>query len=131
MGLADAIEANPDRKDYRVIMVGDFNDLRHKLPGNIKMPWNGVKMDIQKPLVVSCCATTLGRKPVGPGDYVFDSFGPAANRLPKRHDKNVPQSDHWPVEAVCTPHHEHRSSGKHESSKSDKDQNKDSSDKSE
>jgi len=118
--LQDGIEENPERKDYRVIMVGDFNDLEHKLPGNIKMPWNGAKMDIQKPLVDSCCSTTLGINPIWPGDYIFDSFGPAANRLPKRHNKTIPQSDHWPVEAVCAARnmpgqYEHRSSGQRQS----------------
>merc|ERR1719424_60269 len=99
----------PERRDYRIIMVGDFNDLEGKLPACLRLPWlrSEPQLTIQTPFVSSCCKSKTQQKgrdaheyePNRPGDYIFDSFGPAKNRLPASYQNFRAQSDHRPVEA--------------------------------
>lgn len=99
--LAKAFAEKPERKSYRVIMAGDFNDEFGNVPG-FKLPWNGAVMKLKAPMIKSCCTTDAKAKPKEYGDYIFDSAGPAVNRFPKAFDNSVSRSDHWPVEAVLT-----------------------------
>lgn len=95
--------SKPERKRYRVILTGDFNDLSGQLPGNIVLPWNKARLQLKTPLLPSCCPTRLAEKDparISPGDYIFDSATIATNRLPKGYQINLPQSDHRPVEAL-------------------------------
>jgi len=97
----------PERRNYRVILAGDFNDRRGYLPGKFRLPWNDVTMQLANPHAKSCCSPRTGRN-VGeddhkPGDYIFDSEGFAENRIPRLYSGDLAQSDHKPVEAILVP----------------------------
>lgn len=99
--LEEAFNAMPARKNYRVIMVGDFNDGKTLLPGCLALPWNGAVMSLAN-AAKTCCTGSLGKKSsrLFAGDYIFDSAGLATNRLPPAYDIKVAQSDHRPIEAI-------------------------------
>lgn len=101
--LAESFRDRPERKEYRVIMVGDFNDRRARFPGCLSMPWNGVTFHIEKPYAPSCCQTKLNEKSKSPGDFIFDSASVAVNRIPGTYSNKLAQSDHRPVEAILKP----------------------------
>lgn len=100
-----AFEEKPARRDYRTILAGDFNDLDSHLPGCIRLPWNKAVMRLNsaKPIPKSCCQMNVGMEPTQHSDYIFDSWGVAENRVPSQYDKNLGQSDHWPIEGVLVP----------------------------
>lgn len=97
----EAFRDKPERKNYRVIMAGDFNDLHGKLPGNVTLPWlSRVRLRLDKPMPKTCCSAQLDEDPRGYGDYIFDSHSVASNKVPSGFNRKLPQSDHLPVEAV-------------------------------
>lgn len=96
----EAFKSDPARKNYRVILTGDFNDLKGTLRAKLKFPWNGAELVIKEPLAKSCCISMLNKDPVRPGDYIFDSASKAENRIPALYNGKLPQSDHRPVEAI-------------------------------
>jgi len=102
--LQTDFHANPQRKKYRVIMAGDFNDGMARLPGCLKIPWqNDLVLTIHTDAPKTCCRSRLGRFLHGYGDFIFDSASLARNRVPKRYNYFLAQSDHLPVEAVLDP----------------------------
>jgi len=101
--LKEHFQANPDRKEYRVIVAGDFNDLHGKLPGCVSLPWSGAVLKLARPMAKTCCESTLGRDVNHAGDYIFDSMSVASNNVPLGYNNRLAQSDHWPVEAVLNP----------------------------
>lgn len=103
--LAEHFLQKPERKDYRVILAGDFNDPFGALPGCMKLPWNSHVLKVQSPLPATCCSTFLdSAKPWMSGDYIFDSASASTtNHVPSLYDASLAQSDHWPVEAVLAP----------------------------
>lgn len=100
--LVPYFRALKGRKDYRVIVTGDFNDLGGQLPGSINVPWQKLagKLRIRSPLAATCCSARMFFSGSKPGDYIFDSAAEAVNRVPPAYDEDVPQSDHKPVEAI-------------------------------
>lgn len=100
--LQSAFEELPDRRSYRVIMAGDFNDEHGQLQ-NIRIPWSVATLQLKPPVVKTCCTTAKGYFPQEYGDYIFDSAGPVATRLPPSFTNDLPKSDHWPVEADLGP----------------------------
>lgn len=88
------------RMSYRVIIAGDFNDIYGDLPGKVKLPWLKSPLSLQAPLAPSCCSTTLSKPFQRPGDYIFDSWGSAKNKVPSGYPNGKAMSDHRPVEAV-------------------------------
>jgi len=102
--LEVAFAEKPERRKYRIIMAGDFNDLAGALPGCMETPWEGsggALFQIKAPLAATCCSARLDTKVLrGYGDYIFDSHSIPTNRLPNDFDSTLPQSDHRPVEAV-------------------------------
>lgn len=110
--LGRSFSEQPERRNYRVILAGDFNDLSGSLPGNVLMPWNNATMKLKEPLAKSCCSSKMGKEPKHGGDYIFDSAGPVVNRIPKGYNSNNPQSDHWPVEAYLSGETHHQEAPK-------------------
>lgn len=98
--LASAFAQKPERKQYRFIATGDFNDLMGALPGQIVLPWNQAVLNLQRPLPETCCSSMLKIKRKRFGDYIFDSETVPTIRLPARFNYDKPQSDHVPVEAI-------------------------------
>jgi len=105
--LKSSFAEKSERRNYRVIWVGDFNDLNHHFPGRLTIPWSrkNQTLNLKRPLAKSCCSTGLGvhQKPKYPGDYIFDSEADAENVLPRLYNNDWPQSDHRPVEAILPP----------------------------
>jgi len=99
--LESAFEEKEARKSYRVILAGDFNDLRGELPGTLAIPWTGGELDLKEPLAKTCCTSSgaSSRKTLRHGDFIFDTRFPAKNRIPYRHNMSLAQSDHLPVQA--------------------------------
>lgn len=89
-----------DRKRYRVILAGDFNDQRAQLPGSTRIPWLGRRLALQHPFPRTCCSTQLHRDPHRFGDFIFDSATKPLNRIPETYDTNQAKSDHRPVESI-------------------------------
>lgn len=96
----DAFKIKSGRREYRVILVGDFNDIRALLPGKLKLPWMYEPLNLTTPLANTCCTAHIKKLATRPGDYIFDSASPATNRVPLGYDAKLAQSDHCPVEAV-------------------------------
>lgn len=102
--LEHVFAAKPERKGFRVMIAGDFNDLHGKLPGCLQIPWNGDTFEIHNDhWAKSCCEGHVGRDVRFVGDYVMDSFSVAHNEIPPSYNKSVGQSDHWPVQSTLTP----------------------------
>jgi len=101
-GLEESFNENYQRRTYRVIMVGDFNDRHEYIPGNksMSLPWLDGALKLRKPLLKTCCSTKLSEDPKDAGDYIFDSATTAKNSIPSSYDRKLPQSDHRPVEAI-------------------------------
>lgn len=88
------------RKEYRVILAGDFNDSKGKLiSAKIQLPWLRTALGIKK-TAPSCCTSLVNVSLRGVGDFILDSNREVDNRIPKLYDIKIAQSDHRPVEAV-------------------------------
>lgn len=100
--LKDSFKEKPERKKYRVILTGDFNDLKGILARGVTIPWLQQKLRIRDPLAAkSCCTSYLRKGGKHVGDYIFDSASPGGTvlRVVPSYDRSKPQSDHHPVEA--------------------------------
>jgi len=101
----EAFKEMPARKDYRVIMTGDFNDRKFKIPG-FNLPWKkDARMNLKFPVAKTCCTSKMGGVGNAFGDYIFDSAGKAKgveNCIPSSYNNHKMKSDHAPVQAVLT-----------------------------
>lgn len=100
--LKQPFSKKPKRKEYRIILAGDFNDMEGKLLNTILITWSKTTLHLSKP-VTTCCSRTVNVAPKYFGDYIFDSAAPTTNRLPPSYDNSKAQSDHKPVEAELGP----------------------------
>lgn len=97
--LKSLFAEKPERKKYRVILAGDFNDLKGVLATTLRVPWLGQKkLETVRP-PKSCCTSNLSAPTVHFGDYIFDSGAPSKVRVVPSYNSAKAQSDHRPVEA--------------------------------
>ena len=87
-------------RDFRIIMVGDFND--HSAGGRLRSFQPFLNAGISTRVSVSnppatCCSTGTPWASTRSGDYILDSETPYQIKIPANYNRQLPQSDHLPV----------------------------------
>lgn len=112
----DTLPLSAAEKQYRIIVVGDFNetDWNWAQSGLTTHQWSpfadaGIATQVSIGNFVYSCCQADGvwsdgqggiRKGMRGGDYIFDSLAPADTRVPPTYDPTQLQSDHLPVMAL-------------------------------
>lgn len=93
-------------KNYRIIVVGDFNQIKNYYPQLVFKPFKNAGLSTEVELAnsqpISCCDTDGDMPWSGNlvGDFIFDSKHAAKPEVPSNYNADELQSDHRPVVSI-------------------------------